>query len=485
MDKKTLRFTNSDKDLKFAAKLLKQGKTVIFPTETVYGLGADARKSETAEKIFAAKGRPSDNPLIVHIADVSMLDKLVEEIPDFAKALMDKFWPGPLTLIFKKSDIVPKTVTGGLDTVAIRIPAHKTARRLLEIAQIPIAAPSANLSGKPSPTTIQHVIDDMDGRVDGIICDEDCSVGVESAVLDISGDTPRLFRPGGVTQEEIEETIGVKVLVNTEMKEGDSPKSPGLKYKHYSPDAEVVVLSGSSEKKREYATELSREKVVGALIFEEENIYAEEIITYSLGSKKEPLAVAHNLFAAMRELDKKGVEIILAPEIPDDGIWMAVRNRLYRAAGEKIIKLESDIKKIIFVCTGNTCRSPMAEGILDNIAGEEVIVISAGIFASGEKASANSVAVMKEIGIDISNHISKQLTVSVIEESDIVITMTKAHKNMLISIAEDMQNKIVTLGEWAGEDKDVADPFGGDIETYRECREQIFEMVKKGWENNR
>ena len=477
--KETQYFTTSNEDLIQAAKLLSDGKTVIFPTETVYGLGANALDENAAEKIFSAKGRPSDNPLIVHISNMDLLGDLVAEVPDIAKKLMDKFWPGPLTLIFKKSDKVPKTVTGGLDTVAVRMPSHSTAKRLLEYAKIPIAAPSANLSGKPSPTIIEHVKEDMDGRVDGIIDGGDCQVGVESTVLDISCETPKLFRPGGVTAEEIEDVIGKKIDIVTSVKEGETPKSPGLKYKHYAPQTQVLILSGTFEERSVYAEKLSKTKKIGLLDFDDVPRICKSAVFSSLGNSKNPLDATHRLFAALRELDKKDIDIILAPEISDEGVWSAVKNRLYRAAGESIISLGA--KKIVFVCTGNTCRSPMAEGILRDLAGDKVSVSSAGIAAGISTASKKSVDAMAEIGIDISGHTSKQLTPDMMAEADLILTMTKAHKMILVMSQPEFKEKIMTLSEWAETDEDVSDPYGGDLDKYRNCRDQIKGLIEKGW----
>ena len=249
MDTKLL--TTEDKDIKIAADILKNGGNVIFPTETVYGLGADARNPEAVKNIFKAKGRPSDNPLIVHISSIDMLSDIAEDISESAKSLINKYWPGPLTIIFKKRENVPCETTGGLSTVAVRMPGSNTARRLIEVSEIPIAAPSANLSGKPSPTSAEHCITDMMGRVDAIIAGEDCEVGLESTVVDLSGDIPVMLRPGGVTLEQLREVLG-EVETVTSVKEGETPKSPGLKYKHYAPNAEVVILSGNFEEAEKY-----------------------------------------------------------------------------------------------------------------------------------------------------------------------------------------------------------------------------------------
>lgn len=472
--------TTADEDLKIAAEILKKGGNVIFPTETVYGLGADAGNASAVNNIFKAKGRPSDNPLIVHISDISQIGSIADEIPEPARLLMQKFWPGPLTVILKKCKNVPYETTAGLDTVAVRMPASSVARRLIELSGIPVAAPSANLSGKPSPTMAKHCVDDMDGRVDAIVCGEDCEVGVESTVIDMSGEIPVLLRPGGVTAEQLKEVLG-RVDIVTSVKEGENPKSPGLKYKHYSPDAEVVVLSGNTDTVYDYIKEQAKVKTVGMLTFDEFPAI-EGVKAVSLGSIKKPQEAAHRLFGALRQMDELGVDIVFAPEISDNNMWSAVRNRLYRAAGERVLRLPvCDKKRVLFVCTGNTCRSPMAEGIFNHLADERKInaeASSAGIFADGASASSNSVSAMKEIGIDISGRVSRQITERMVEDADLVLTMSVSHKAVLISNFGRME-KIYTLAEFIGKQADVTDPFGGDIDVYRQCRELLWEMIEK------
>lgn len=484
VEKKTLYLTEQEEDLKQAADLLKQGKTVIFPTETVYGLGANGLDPVAVQQIFSAKGRPSDNPLILHIAKREELLPLVKEIPQKAEILMDAFWPGPLTLIFPKSELVPLGVTGGLNTVAVRMPSQKVAHRLLQFAGIPVAAPSANLSGKPSPTEIDHVREDMDGRVDAIIDGGDCMVGVESTVLDVSVDPPILYRPGGVTVEQIEATIG-KISVVAELKKGEAPRSPGLKYKHYAPKAEVQVLHGSWDEVKSYIQKQKKEKEVGVLVFDEFP-HLSDVVTISLGSKSNPEEAAHRLFTALRRFDEKGVDLVLAPELSQEGIWRAVRNRLYRAAGENIIDLSKEKQtKVLLVCTGNTCRSPMAEGLMKKLAKEKKVameVSSAGFCADDFPASDLAIEVMEEVGISIKEHRSQHLSIELIEEADLILTMTHSHKESLLSAVPSGKDKTMTLAEWAGETEDVSDPYGGTITDYQSCRDQIKTLLEKGWE---
>lgn len=474
MDTKIL--TTADEDLKIAAGILKNGGNVIFPTETVYGLGADAKSPEAVKNIFKAKGRPSDNPLIVHVSSPDMLDGLVENINDGAKRLMDKFWPGPLTIILNKCKNVPYETTGGLDTVAVRIPRSEEARRLIELAQIPVAAPSANLSGKPSPTEAKHCIDDMMGRVDAIVSGEACEVGLESTVIDMSGEIPTLLRPGGVTLEQLREVLG-EVECVTKVKEGETPKSPGLKYKHYAPEAEVVVLSGNFDDVEKYIKKNSADKKVGMLTFDELPAM-DGVVSLSLGSLKKPGDAAHKLFAALREMDEIGVDVVYAPEIPENGMWMAVRNRLYRAAGEKVVDV-SDKKRVLFVCTGNTCRSPMAEAMFNYIAKEKGILAeakSAGVFASGKGVSQNSIDAMAELDIDISTEISKQISAEMVEEADLILTMSQSHKGAIEAMFGCREN-LYTIGEFSGDGDDIPDPFGGSLEIYKACRDEIREKL--------
>ncbi|MEG1880174.1 MAG: L-threonylcarbamoyladenylate synthase, partial [Oscillospiraceae bacterium] len=414
-----------------------------------------------------------------------MLNDLVSEVPETAKKLMDTFWPGPLTIILKRTPNISDIVTAGLDTVGVRMPENPVARELIALAEVPIAAPSANLSGKPSPTTAKHVIDDMEFRVDAIIDGGDCTVGVESTVIDLSGKLPRLFRPGGVTLEQLEQIIG-KVHSETTIKDGEKPKSPGLKYKHYAPKAQVIVLHGNLEQVKKYVNNQAKTKKVGLLVFDEFLDGFENSVTLlPLGSSKNPRQAAKALFKSLREMDEHGVEVIFAPEIPDSGMWSAVKNRLYRAAAENILDLTTitDVKKVLFVCTGNTCRSPMAEGIFNHMTTEinaNAIATSAGIFVmQASEVSENSRLAMLKEGIDISAHVSKQLSPLLMKEADLIFTMTRGHMETLKSSFPQFANKISTMAEYVGESFDVSDPFGGSLQTYELCLIQIKDLVVK------
>ena len=340
--------------IKLCGEVIRQGGLVCFPTETVYGLGANALDPKAVGDIFKAKGRPNDNPLIVHIADYSLLE-LVSAADERQRGrferLGEKFWPGPLTIIVDKSPSIPEEVSCGLDTVGIRLPSSKIARALIKAAGVPIAAPSANLSGKPSPSTAEHVIQDLMGRVDIIISGGNCSVGVESTVLDVTSDVPTILRPGAVTLENVRETLGAGELIDWKRPAGEKPKSPGMKYTHYSPNAEVVIYDGILPKIREkILDEISRcgEKNTGILTTDDGvEYYKKELgaaglsaIILSMGDREDPITMTRALFARLREFDGLGAEKVLAEAVPAVGIGNAVMNRLYRAAGGNIINTE-------------------------------------------------------------------------------------------------------------------------------------------------
>ena len=334
------------KKIEYAAKVLQMGGVVAFPTETVYGLGANALDVKAVEKVFRAKGRPTDNPLILHITDQGSIDKLVLSIPSKAKTLMDKFWPGPLTILFEKSKLIPDIITAGLQTVGLRVPSHPIALALIQEAGIPIAAPSANTSGRPSPTAVSHVMDDLYGKVD-IIIDGGCArVGVESTVLDMTIDPPMILRPGGISFEELTAVIGDvamdKSLRNKNL-EGLAPRAPGMKYTHYSPKADIIVVEGEILKVVEKIKALAKgckadNIAVGILSTEQTSAFYNGTPTISVGDRQNPRTIASNLFKALRDFDNIGVKLILAEAISDQGIGLAIMNRLEKASGYNIIR---------------------------------------------------------------------------------------------------------------------------------------------------
>ncbi len=334
-----------DRALIDAALALSQGQLVAFPTETVYGLGADALNPVAVKNIFEAKGRPSDNPLIVHIADISQLNGLVKEVPPLAKSLMDAFWPGPLTLVFKRSLKIPDIITAGLDTVAIRMPKNPIALKLIERSGVPVAAPSANLSGRPSPTCAEHVAEDLSGRIAYIIDGGSCTVGVESTVLDITSEIPVILRPGGVTQEMLEKVVGkVEADPVLEVKGDVKPRSPGMKYRHYSPMAEMILVKGDNEKVIDKINTLTKERrneglLVGVLTCSENAHRYNADVVIPAGSLDHLEEVAAGLYHTLRKFDETKVGIIYSETFREHEIGQAVMNRLKKASSGKIIEV--------------------------------------------------------------------------------------------------------------------------------------------------
>ena len=335
-----------------AGELIRAGRLVAFPTETVYGLGANALDEAAVRRIFEAKGRPGDNPLIAHISAIGQLDALIDAEPSpAARALMDACWPGPMTLIFPKSGIVPDAVTAGLDTVAVRFPAHPAARALIDAAQRPVAAPSANRSGRPSPTTAAHVLEDMDGRVPLILDGGPCQVGLESTVIDVTGDVPRILRPGGITPERVEAICGgvrVDDAVMRPLAEGEKPRSPGMKYRHYAPAGALTIVQGADEAVAQtirdlYDAALSEGKRPLILALTPHLPAYGERRALSLGADAE--AMAHEIFARLREADAMGADTLFSEAVPAGGVGLAVMNRLGRAAAFHIIEATGNRKQ--------------------------------------------------------------------------------------------------------------------------------------------
>lgn len=334
MDTKLL--NPDDEGFSQAAADLQAGHVVAIPTETVYGLAANALNPDAVAAIFAAKGRPMDNPLIVHIGDIKEWAPLVTHIPENAMKLADAYWPGPLTMILPASDIVPKEVTGGLDTVAVRFPASLIAQTVILRSGLPLAAPSANLSGSPSPTNAARVMEDMDGRIAAVLDGGSCDYGVESTVIDMYSTPPRLLRPGGITPEMIEEVIGpieIDSAVTHALQEGAVAASPGMKYKHYAPKAEIHIVKGSPAAYADFVNQ-HKEPGVFALCFEEDSV---DIPAITYGSRADSLSQAQQLFDALRQLDEQGAKTVYAACPTPTGVGLAVYNRLLRAAGFRVI----------------------------------------------------------------------------------------------------------------------------------------------------
>lgn len=342
METKIYRITDTNKqknEIEEIASLIKQGEAVAIPTETVYGIAADCFNEKAVGKIFEAKGRPSDNPLIVHISEADQIYSLVKEVPEKAKELFRRYWPGPLTVILPKKDTVSDRVSGGLPTVAVRMPSHPVAKAIIEAAGVPLAAPSANISGFPSPTSPEYVIDDMTGRLPAIADGGECDIGIESTVITLATKPPVLLRPGAVTYEQLTEVLGEVIIHNAVLKpleKGTTASSPGMKYKHYSPTAKLIVLDGDKD---EFGAFINKYPHFAdhVLCFEgEENSFSLPAVTF--GKEDDPFSQARRLFDAFRELDALGAKKVLVRSPSQKGVGLGVCNRLYRAAGFSRIK---------------------------------------------------------------------------------------------------------------------------------------------------
>ncbi len=331
-----------------ASDIIKNGGLVAFPTETVYGLGADGLNPKAVKKIYQAKGRPSDNPLILHISSIDELYPLIKTINPLAKELINVFWPGPLTIIFEKSEIVPLSITSGLDTVAIRFPVNKIARAIIKKSKTPIAAPSANSSGKPSPTRASHVKFDLDGKIDMIIDGGACEVGLESTVIDVTQNIPTILRPGAITKEMIESVVGKIDIDKAIIGKPDTnlkPKAPGMKYKHYSPKAKIIIVDGKQENViktiNDFAKQAESEnKKIGIMATTQtKNLYDSSFEIFDVGDRNNLSAIASNLFKMFRKFDFLNVDIVYAESFEENNLGLAIMNRLKKAAGYNIIKV--------------------------------------------------------------------------------------------------------------------------------------------------
>ena len=489
---KTLLLKNTEEDIKTAAELLKNGGVVGIPTETVYGLAADALNPEAVKKIFKAKGRPGDNPLIVHICDFSDIERLnlVTKIPDTAKKLADAFWPGPLTMIMKKSDVIPNEVSAGLDTVAIRFPSHKTAQAIIRESGTVLAAPSANISGSPSPTTAQHVMNDMDGKIDAVLDGGASEVGLESTVITLAGDVPRVLRPGGITVEMLESVLG-KVEVDDAVlhKLADNVKvaSPGMKYKHYAPKADMVIVDGTRKHVIAKINELVAShrddgKKIAVIATEETKQFYDADVVLSMGSRADEDSIAHELYRILRDCDELDVDVIFSERFSTPRIGQAIMNRMLKAAGHQVIDTHVKYDKIIFVAQTGTCREQMAKGIMNDF----VLKVPMEIEARGlvvqfpEPVNQKAEAVLISNGISTEGMVSTQLEESDITESTMVFTMESSQRERIIeSFADIDPEQVFVLSQYVGDELEILDPYGGTLQSYGLCYESLRATLKK------
>ncbi|MCX4322183.1 MAG: L-threonylcarbamoyladenylate synthase [Lachnospiraceae bacterium] len=350
MDTKVVRIDESHREeasIREAGAIIKAGGLVAFPTETVYGLGGDALNPASSRKIYEAKGRPSDNPLIVHIADMDALPAIVKSVPETAEKLADAFWPGPLTMIMEKSDLVPKETTGGLDTVAVRMPSDAAALSFIRAAGGYVAAPSANRSGRPSPTRASYVAEDMEGRIEMILDGGDATLGLESTIVDLTAEPPVILRPGFITAEMLRQKLGCVEVDETlfSADSGQAPKAPGMKYRHYAPKGELIIVKGAAEAVTDYINKELAEgrknrKKTGVIATDETvDSYCADVLR-SVGKRADAAAAAKGLYRILREFDDEGVELIYSESLDGEGVSQAVMNRLLKAAGHRVIELK-------------------------------------------------------------------------------------------------------------------------------------------------
>lgn len=473
-----------------AGEILRNGGIVAFPTETVYGLGANALDEEAAAKIYSAKGRPSDNPLIIHISKLKDIEVVASEIPDIAMKLADEFWPGPMTMILNKTPLVPLATTGGLETVAIRMPSSELSRQIIEAGGGFIAAPSANSSGKPSPTSASHVICDLDGRIDMIVDGGSCSIGLESTIVDLTVNPPVILRPGFITAAQLEECIGY--LGNNDDSDNPeaSPKAPGMKYRHYAPKAELSLFAGRvhsvADKINSMTLEcISNGKSVGIICSEETKDMYEHGFIRVIGSLSSPEDIAAHLYEILRSFDERGVDYIFSESFYVEGIGEAIMNRLNKAAGGKVficsVNIDySSINSLIFVDDNDTCMAPMASAIFSRLEGAEGISTDCrGLNVLFEEPmNPKAEIILNKRGISLRNHRAVRLKQEDFNSKNTVVVFTSKMKNRIMERFDDIEN-LYTLSELIDDMTNLTDPFGGDIDTYELCYNELSEALNR------
>ena len=486
------RYQLDEQILKRAGEILKQGGLVAFPTETVYGLGANALNEDAAKKTYAAKGRPSDNPLIVHIADEGDLPIVARNISDKAKQVIKQFWPGPLTLIFEKQYIVPFGTTGGLSTVAVRMPTDEVARAVIRAGGGYISAPSANTSGRPSPTSAQHVADDLDGKIEMIIDGGNVDIGVESTILDMTVEPPMILRPGAITREMLEEVIGEVDVDQALLTEdtGEAPKAPGMKYRHYAPKAQLMIVEGETEEAvkaiRQIAYEQTRLGYKVGIIATNETIdfYTTGVIK-NIGSRSNENTIAKNLYKVLREFDEEDVSYIYSEAFDAEGMGYAIMNRLEKAAGHHTIQASSitrlqKYRRILFVSNADSCRGPVAAELLRHTELlQEYRIGSRGLVVLfPEPANQKAEAIMRSKQMTLASHEATALTEEDLDDETLVITFEEAQKWKIVANYENVKN-VHTLSEYIDDERVVESSMGQPLQVYGSNLELLQELILK------
>lgn len=486
------RYQMDEQVLTRAGEILKRGGLVAFPTETVYGLGADALDEEAARKTYAAKGRPSDNPLIVHIAEVEALDDIVVNVSDKAKKVIERFWPGPLTLIFEKTEKVPYGTTGGLNTVAVRMPVDDIAKAVILAGGGYISAPSANTSGRPSPTSAQHVADDLEGKIDMIIDGGNVDIGVESTILDMTVEPPMILRPGAITKEMLEEVIGEITADHTLLTDDteEAPKAPGMKYRHYAPKAQLMIVEGEPEEAvkaiRQIAYEQERLGYKVGIIATNETLenYTTGIVK-SIGIRSNENSIAKNLYRVLREFDDEDVSYIYSEAFTMEGMGNAVMNRLLKAAGHHTIQA-SDItrlqkyRRVLFISNGDTCRAPMAAELLrhEGLVQEYKIGSRGMVVLFPEPANQKAEAIMRSQQMTLASHEATPLAEEDLDDDTLILTFEESQKWKIVSDFGNVKN-VYTLNEYIDDERVVLSTLGQPLVSYGENFELLKELIHK------
>ena len=475
-----------------AGGLLKAGRLVAFPTETVYGLGADALQEEAAKRTYAAKGRPSDNPLIIHIADYEDLKKIAVNIPPQTDMLAAHFWPGPLTMIFEKSENVPYGTTGGLDTVAVRMPSDPVAQALIRAAGGFVSAPSANTSGRPSPTTAQHVAGDLGGKIDMILDGGSVDIGLESTILDMTVSPPMILRPGAITAEMFEKVIGPvetdRTLLDADSKQ--APKAPGMKYRHYAPKARLMIVEGDIREEilaiRQLAYAAHREGgKVGIIATSETLPFYNYGIVKNAGTRENEKTIARSLYRVLREFDEEDVDTIYSESFAVQGLGNAIMNRLEKAAGHETIRAAEIVKlqkyrRIIFVSSSDCARGPMAAELLRHRdLKQEYVIDSRGLVVLfPEPVNQKAEAIMRSAQMTLGDHTSQKFDGANIQEDTLILAVGESQKQKLLAEYSGLKN-VYTLNEFTGDDGEIPNPYGGALAAYGECFEALDRLTDR------
>ncbi len=479
-----------DESLLEIGEVLKNGGLVAFPTETVYGLGANALNEDAARKIYEAKGRPSDNPLIIHISNIKDLEVVAKDIPLSAQKLAESFWPGPLTMVLNKTALVPYTTSGGLDTIAVRLPGNELARRIITAGGGFIAAPSANSSGKPSPTAAGHVINDMMGKIDMIVDGGACNIGLESTIIDLTCEIPTVLRPGFITASKLEEVIGRVEKATDRIDDDKAPKAPGMKYRHYAPNAELSIFMGRTKNVADKINIMTGEclknsKLVGIICSKETKDLYENGIVKEIGSLSDSNDIAANLYDILRDFDSKGVDYIFSESFFVGDLGDAIMNRLEKAAGGKVFICSANIDyenidTIIFVDNDDISLSVMAKEIaLEKRTRQNLHVLSRGLnVLFSEPVNQKTQTVLENHNLDVENHVARRLKQTDFDERTAIVALSIAIKDKIMDRFENTE-QLYTISEFFDERIVLLDPFGKDIEEYEECYKILDSVLSK------